>query len=81
MDAATNEYAKKCKTPGPTPGEKRKKTPATATGIGCCAVNKRRKTKSRSRHGKLNPPVSICNFKHIKEGVGAQVKKITRNIM
>jgi hypothetical protein len=78
MDAATNEYAKKCKTPGPTPGEKRKKTPATATGIGCCAVNKRRKTKSRRRHGKSKP---ASTFKDIKEGVGAQVKKITRNIM
>ena len=83
MDAATNEYAKKCKTPGPTPGEKRKKTPATAMGIGCCAVNKRRKIKSRHRHNKFNPAsdFTIKHFKDIKEGVGAQVKKITRNIM
>ena len=82
MDAATNEYAKKCKTPGPTPGEKRKKTPATAMGIGCCAVNKRRK-KSRHRHNKFNPAsdFTIKHFKDIKEVVGAQVKKITRNIM
>ena len=75
MDAATNEYAKKCKTPGPTPGEKRKKTPATG-GIGCFAV-KRRRIKSRRRRDKR--PVS--HFKDIKKGVGAQVETITRNIM
>ena len=79
LGAATEAYAKtdakKCKTPGPTPGEKRKKTPATG-GIGCFAV-KRRRIKSRRRRDKR--PVS--HFKDIKKGVGAQVETITRNIM